>query len=759
LDWLAHLNERQRAAVTHTDGPLLVIAGAGSGKTRVLTYRIAYLLESGKALPSQILAVTFTNKAAQEMKERLRQLVGPIADSLWVGTFHATCVQILRRHADRIGYKRHFLIFDTSDQIAAMKETLKELNVDQRNFEPRAVLSTISAAKNELVDWRTYQERASDFWERNVGRFYEHYQKKLEANSAMDFDDLLGQTVRLFREHPDVLEEYQERFRYVLIDEYQDTNRAQYVLVSMICARHRNLCVVGDADQSIYRFRGADIRNILDFERDYEDAKVVKLEQNYRSTKRILEAANAVIENNLDRPDKTLFTENPEGELIRFYRAEDERDEAAFVAEEIERLRREESFSYQDITILYRTHAQSRTFEEEFIRRGMPYRIVSGVRFYERKEIKDLLAYLRLIANTDDELSLRRIINVPKRGIGDTTLGRIQQFADQEGITLFEAMRRVEEVEDVTPAYARRVKEFTELILGFREVAEGLSLTGLVDKVLRDTGYIAELQAEKSVEAEARIENLQEFLSVAKEFETQVESGLEAFLDHVALVSDVDAYEEGVDMVTMMTLHSAKGLEFPVVFLVGMEDGVFPHSRALWEPGELEEERRLCYVGMTRAMRLLYFTCAKFRTLYGQSNYNNVSRFVDEVPPSLIHDIGEERARARMARLGRLGLSDVATRAALRGVSGVGDGGRSGASASGVLGASGALGASAASGASRAGNAALNFASGEKVRHAKFGVGTVISVQPSGSDAILTVAFPGEGIKRLMASMAPLERV
>lgn len=759
MDWLAHLNERQRAAVTHTDGPLLVIAGAGSGKTRVLTYRIAYLLESGKALPSQILAVTFTNKAAQEMKERLRQLVGPIADSLWVGTFHATCVQILRRHADRIGYKRHFLIFDTSDQIAAMKETLKELNVDQRNFEPRAVLSTISAAKNELVDWRTYQERASDFWERNVGRFYEHYQKKLEANSAMDFDDLLGQTVRLFREHPDVLEEYQERFRYVLIDEYQDTNRAQYVLVSMICARHRNLCVVGDADQSIYRFRGADIRNILDFERDYEDAKVVKLEQNYRSTKRILEAANAVIENNLDRPDKTLFTENPEGELIRFYRAEDERDEAAFVAEEIERLRREESFSYQDITILYRTHAQSRTFEEEFIRRGMPYRIVSGVRFYERKEIKDLLAYLRLIANTDDELSLRRIINVPKRGIGDTTLGRIQQFADQEGITLFEAMRRVEEVEDVTPAYARRVKEFTELILGFREAAEGLSLTGLVDKVLRDTGYIAELQAEKSVEAEARIENLQEFLSVAKEFETQVESGLEAFLDHVALVSDVDAYEEGVDMVTMMTLHSAKGLEFPVVFLVGMEDGVFPHSRALWEPGELEEERRLCYVGMTRAMRLLYFTCAKFRTLYGQSNYNNVSRFVDEVPPSLIHDIGEERARARMARLGRLGLSDVATRAALRGVSGVGDGGRSGASASGVLGASGALGASAASGASKAGNAAINFASGEKVRHAKFGVGTVISVQPSGSDAILTVAFPGEGIKRLMASMAPLERV
>ena len=498
LNWLEQLNERQRAAVTHTEGPLLVIAGAGSGKTRVLTYRIAYLLQSGKALPSQILAVTFTNKAATEMKERLKQLVGPIAEALWVGTFHATCVQILRRHADRIGYKRHFVIFDTSDQLAAVKETLKELNVDQRNFEPRAVLSSISAAKNELVDWATYQERAGDFWERNVGRFYEHYQKKLESNNAMDFDDLLAQTVRLFQEHPDVLQEYRERFQYVLIDEYQDTNKVQYVLVNLICAGHRNICVVGDADQSIYRFRGADIRNILDFERDYRDARVVKLEQNYRSTKRILEAANAVIENNLDRPEKTLFTENPEGELIKFFRAEDERGEAAFIAEEIERLRREEKLSYQDMTILYRTHAQSRTFEEEFVRRGTPYRIVSGVRFYERKEIKDLLAYLRLIANTDDEFSLRRIINVPKRGIGDTTVGRIQQFADQQGITLFEAMRRVDEIEDVSTAYAKRVREFTELILGLQSASEGMSLTGLVDKLLQETGYIAELQAEKT---------------------------------------------------------------------------------------------------------------------------------------------------------------------------------------------------------------------------------------------------------------------
>ena len=745
MQWLEQLNDRQREAVTHTDGPLLVIAGAGSGKTRVLTYRIAYLLQAGKALPSQILAVTFTNKAAAEMKERLRAIVGPVAESLWVGTFHATCVQILRRHADRIGYKRQFVIFDTSDQLAAMKETLKELNVDQKNFEPRAVLGTISAAKNELVDWKQFQERASGFWERNVGRFYEHYQKKLERNHAMDFDDLLGQTVRLFQQHPDVLEEYQERFRYVLIDEYQDTNRAQYVLVNLICARHRNLCVVGDADQSIYRFRGADIRNILDFERDYPDAKVVKLEQNYRSTKRILEAANAVIENNVDRPEKRLFTENPEGERIRFYRADDERGEAAFVAQEIERLRREEGLAYQDITILYRTHAQSRTFEEEFIRRGTPYRIVSGVRFYERKEIKDVLAYLRVIANPDDEFSLRRIINVPKRGIGDTTVGRIQQFADQEGISLFEAMRRVEEIEDVSAAYARRVTEFTQLILDLRQAAEGMSLTGLVDKLLRDTGYIAELQAEKSVEAEARIENLQEFLSVTKEFETQVESSLDAFLDHVALVSDVDAYEEGVDAVTMMTLHSAKGLEFPVVFLVGMEDGVFPHARALWEPGELEEERRLCYVGMTRAMKLLYFTCAQFRTLYGQSNFGNVSRFVEEVPASLIEDLREARAGQRgaaaWARGGGYGPAGTGGRAGRLD-------GRPGAGAAGQ-GPAGAPGAAAAH----------RFNSGDKVRHAKFGIGTVVSVQPSGSDTILTVAFPGEGVKRLMLSMAPLEPV
>ncbi len=725
MDWLDGLNEQQREAVTHGDGPLLVIAGAGSGKTRVLTYRIAHLLASKRALPSQILAVTFTNKAAAEVKERLRVIVGPIADALWVGTFHSTCVQILRRHADLLGYKRHFAIFDTSDQLAAVKQAMKELNVDTRNFEPRAVLSGISAAKNELVGWAEYQERAGDFWERTVGRIYERYQALLEASSAMDFDDLIGKTVELFRGHPEVLREYQERFRYVLVDEYQDTNRAQYVLVNLLCSAHRNLCVVGDADQSIYRFRGADIRNILDFERDYPEAKVVKLERNYRSTKRILEAANAVIENNLNRPKKRLYTENPEGEKIFFYRAGDEREEAAFVADEVERLRREEGFSYQQLAILYRTHAQSRTFEEEFIRRGTPYRIVSGLRFYERKEVKDLLAYLRLIANRDDALSLRRIINVPRRGIGDATLARIEEFAAGEGISLFEAMRRVREVEAVSSAYAKRVEEFVELIEELAAAADELSLTALVERVLNDSGYIRELEEERSVESEARIENLREFLSVAKQFEAEMESSLAAFLDHVALISDADTYDEGADQVTLMTLHAAKGLEFPVVFLVGMEDGVFPHSRALFEPGELEEERRLCYVGMTRAMQRLYLTCSRQRTLFGQTNANQVSRFVDEVPSHLLHDVGEEISRVRLGLArgaGRLGGSTHAPWAA-----------------------------------AAAAKERPVFGSGDRVRHAKFGVGTVISVQPSGSDVILTVAFPGEGVKKIMAGLAPIE--
>ncbi|REJ36795.1 MAG: DNA helicase PcrA, partial [Bacillota bacterium] len=650
-DWLKDLNETQLAAVQHTEGPLLIIAGAGSGKTRVLTYRIAYLLEVKGVPPWAILAVTFTNKAAREMRERVTRLIGPAGEQVWVGTFHATCVQILRRHADRLGFPRHFLIFDTADQLAAVKETLKELNLDPKRYEPRGILAAISAAKNELLDPAGYAAQATDFWERTVARVYEGYQAKLKQNGAFDFDDLILATVRLFREDPAVLEHYQERFRYLMIDEYQDTNRAQYVLVNMLASRHRNLCVVGDADQSIYRFRGADIRNILDFERDYPDATVIKLEQNYRSTKRILEAANNVIANNLDRPEKKLWTHNPEGDPIIFYQAGDEREEAAFVGDEIRHGVLEEGRSYRDFAILYRTHAQSRTFEEEFIRRGIPYRIVSGVRFYERKEIKDLLAYLRLIFNPYDSLSLRRIINVPKRGIGDTTLSRLDDYAAAMGMPLYETLNDEAALAELSPAAAGKVRAFYELVEGWRRLVGAVSLTALAERVLEESGYLAELHAERSVEAEARIENLKEFLSVTRQFELEQGQDLGAFLEHVALVSDVDVYDPQADSVVMMTLHAAKGLEFPVVFLVGMEEGVFPHSRAVMEPGELEEERRLCYVGMTRAKERLYLTCAQQRMLYGEPVASAVSRFVGEIPEHLVENRSEEiRAQAARAR-------------------------------------------------------------------------------------------------------------
>jgi len=751
-DWLKDLNETQLAAVQHTEGPLLIIAGAGSGKTRVLTYRIAYLLEVKGVPPWAILAVTFTNKAAREMRERVTRLIGPAGEQVWVGTFHATCVQILRRHADRLGFPRHFLIFDTADQLAAVKETLKELNLDPKRYEPRGILAAISAAKNELLDPAGYAAQATDFWERTVARVYEGYQAKLKQNGAFDFDDLILATVRLFREDPAVLEHYQERFRYLMIDEYQDTNRAQYVLVNMLASRHRNLCVVGDADQSIYRFRGADIRNILDFERDYPDATVIKLEQNYRSTKRILEAANNVIANNLDRPEKKLWTHNPEGDPIIFYQAGDEREEAAFVGDEIRHGVLEEGRSYRDFAILYRTHAQSRTFEEEFIRRGIPYRIVSGVRFYERKEIKDLLAYLRLIFNPYDSLSLRRIINVPKRGIGDTTLSRLDDYAAAMGMPLYETLNDEAALAELSPAAAGKVRAFYELVEGWRRLVGAVSLTALAERVLEESGYLAELHAERTVEAEARIENLKEFLSVTRQFELEQGQDLGAFLEHVALVSDVDVYDPQADSVVMMTLHAAKGLEFPVVFLVGMEEGVFPHSRAVMEPGELEEERRLCYVGMTRAKERLYLTCAQQRMLYGEPVASAVSRFVGEIPEHLVENRSEEiRAQAARARwqvlpggrAGRPGSGPVTMSLAGRGA---------------PAGARRVPGAGASAPAAAGAGAAQDWRPGDKVYHRVWGQGTIVSCESSAGDLILTVAFPGHGVKKLLASMAPLER-
>ncbi|MFS8664706.1 MAG: DNA helicase PcrA [Limnochordales bacterium] len=765
-DWLQDLNETQRAAVRHTDGPLLIIAGAGSGKTRVLTYRIAYLLEVRGVSPRAILAVTFTNKAAREMRERVARLIGPIGEQVWVGTFHATCVQILRRHADRLGFPSHFLIFDTADQLAAIRESLKDLDLDPKRFDPRGLLAAISAAKNELLDPAAYRAQAADFWERTVARVYERYQAKLQENGAFDFDDLIFAVVRLFQEDPAVLEQYQERFRYLMVDEYQDTNHAQYVLVNLLAGGHRNLCVVGDADQSIYRFRGADIRNILDFERDYPDAKVIKLEQNYRSTQRIVAAANAVIANNLDRPEKNLWTRNPPGDPVFFFQAGDEREEAAFVGDEIRRGVLEEGRAYRDFAILYRTHAQSRTFEEEFIRRGLPYRIVSGVRFYERKEIKDLLAYLRVIFNPYDGLSLRRIINVPRRGIGDTTLGRLEAWAAATGLPLYEALGAEEALAQLSPATARKVRAFREQVDGWRAVVGQVSLTNLCQRVLEETGYWAELHAERTVEAEARVENLREFLSVTRQFELEQGHDLGAFLEHVALVSDVDAYDADADSVTLMTLHAAKGLEFPVVFLVGMEEGVFPHARAAMEPGELEEERRLCYVGMTRAMERLYMTCAQQRMLYGEPMAAAVSRFVGEVPADLLEDLSAElRAQAARARWqvlpgGRSPQAGLGPRpVGLRAAAGSRGDGRPGARHADPPGSGGGAAGRRGAGVAGTGHEQAQWQVGDRVYHAVWGEGTIVSREASAGDLILVVAFPGQGIKKLLAGMAPLERV
>ncbi|HHX01674.1 MAG TPA: DNA helicase PcrA [Firmicutes bacterium] len=646
MDFLEALNPRQKAAVTHVDGPLLVIAGAGSGKTRVLTYRIAYLIRQGKARPDQILAVTFTNKAAAEMKDRVAQLIGDIVRGIWVSTFHSACVQILRAHADKIGYRRNFQIFDTADQLVVVKEALQELNLDPKHFEPKAILASISNAKNELLDPSDFDDKAADFWQRQVSRVYHLYQQKLVQNNGLDFDDLIMQTVHLFRTHPSVLKSYQERFRYVLVDEYQDTNHAQYVLVSLLVAQHRNLCVVGDDDQSIYGFRGADIRNILDFEKDFPNAAVIRLEQNYRSTQNILDAANHVIANNIGRKGKNLFTDNGTGEKLKFFQAYDERQEAAFVAATITREIQWEQRQYQDFTILYRTHAQSRSFEEEFIHRGIPYRIVAGLRFYERKEIKDLLAYLRLLANPLDNYSFKRIINVPKRGIGPGTIAKLEQYAQAQDVSLLQALDQINEITTLTQKYKRELTVFRDLYRKWRQSMAAQSVTEIAAMVLEDSGYRQMLLAERTVEAEARLENLNEFMSVTRQFDQAEENqGLELFLEQIALMSEVDNYDQEADAVSLMTLHAAKGLEFPVVFLVGMEDGVFPSARSIWEPGQLEEERRLAYVGLTRAKEQVYLTCAYRRTLFGNTSENPISMFVKEIPDSLLEFADDQPAR------------------------------------------------------------------------------------------------------------------
>ena len=633
------LNDKQKEAVLATEGPCLVIAGAGSGKTKVLTHKIAYLISEKNVKPYNILAITFTNKAASEMKQRVEKIVGDVAQEMWMGTFHSICVRILRRFIDRIGFDTSFLIFDTSDQKTVVKECLKALNIDDKTFSDRSVLSEISNAKNEMLTPKAYQAKyAGEFRKEKIGQVYELYQKRLRENNAIDFDDIINYAIDILSENPDVLQYYTEKFKYVLVDEYQDTNKAQFTLVTILASRYGNITVVGDNDQGIYSFRGADISNILNFEKDFPGTKIIKLEQNYRCTGNILKAANAVIKHNENKYEKKLWTENEEGSLPCLYQAEDEYDEANYVVKQIEHLKTEEYLKPKDFVILYRMNAQSRAIEDILRRENIPYKIVGGLKFYERKEIKDTIAYLRLIHNTSDNLSLKRIINEPKRGIGKTSLDKIQEISDRTGTSMYEIIKHAEEFE------LNRVKanaeEFINLIEELRLKKQELSISELLKEVLNKSGYTRALELENTVEAETRMQNLEEFLTVAIEFEEEsADNTLPEFLESITLSSDVDEMQDEDNTVTLMTLHSAKGLEFPVVFLVGMEEGIFPGYKSIGEPKELEEERRLFYVGITRAKQFLHLTCAKHRTIFGSTSYNAVSRFIKEIPDNLLDGV------------------------------------------------------------------------------------------------------------------------
>ncbi|MDB4894607.1 MAG: ATP-dependent helicase [Firmicutes bacterium] len=647
---IAGLNPHQQEAVVHGRGPLLILAGAGSGKTRVLTHRIAYLVEQGVS-PWRILAITFTNKAAAEMRERVAELVGPQAKDIWVSTFHSACVRMLRRDIERLGYAKNFVILDGSDQQAVIKDCLKQLNLSDKQFQPGAVLGTISAAKNEMLDPSTFAAKAKDYYQQQVAQVYRRYQERLKANNALDFDDLLGLSVRLLDEFPDVLAYYQDKFEHVLVDEYQDTNHVQNRWVFLLAAKKRNLVVVGDDDQGIYSWRGADISNILEFEAQYPDARVIKLEQNYRSTGNILGAAFEVVRRNVGRKDKKIWTDQGPGDKVMRYAATDEHDESYFIAGEIEKLVSRgfdegDRLTYQDIAILYRTHAQSRAFEEVFVRKSIPYGIFGGLKFFERKEIKDVLAYLRLTANPADTIAFRRAIGVPKRGVGPASIDKVVDYAEQWNVPVASVALDCTMVPGLSAAYRTKVEAFGALIEELTNMSVYLSVAELVDEVLTRSGYREEVEADPSLEGAGRLENLDELKGMAMEFEMPTGEDaegltqLDAFLATAALMTDIDKVAEGQDKVTMMTLHSAKGLEFPVVFLVGMEEGVFPHSRSLTDEEQMEEERRLCYVGMTRARRRLYVSSAACRTLWGQANYNSPSRFLQEIPDELLDVVG-----------------------------------------------------------------------------------------------------------------------
>jgi len=751
------MNDRQAEAVQTTEGPLLIMAGAGSGKTRVLTHRIAYLIDEKMVNPWNILAITFTNKAAREMKERAAAL-NPATQDCLIATFHSMCVRILRREADHIGYNRNFTIVDPGEQRTLMKRILKNLNLDPKKWNERAILGTISNAKNDLIDEVAYANMAGDMYTEIVAKCYTAYQKELRQSEAMDFDDLIMLTLRLFDKNPDVLTYYQQRYQYIHVDEYQDTNHAQYQLVKLLASRFKNICVVGDADQSIYGWRGADMQNILDFEKDYPEAKVVLLEENYRSTKTILQAANEVIRNNRNRRPKNLWTQNEDGEEIVYYRANDEQDEALFVARTIDQLSRE-GYSHKDFAVLYRTNAQSRTVEEALLKANIPYTMVGGTKFYSRKEIRDVISYLNLIANPSDNISYERVVNEPKRGVGPGTVEKIRDFASSQEISLLDASANIM-LSPVKGKAAQAVYEFANLILDLRDRLDDYSLTELVELVLKKTGYSAALAAQATLESQARIENIEEFLSVTKNFDENTdnpadESGLDKlsrFLNDLALIADTDDGDQESSEVTLMTLHAAKGLEFPVVFLVGMEENVFPLSRASEDEDELEEERRLAYVGITRTEKILYLTNANSRLLYGRTNYNQPTRFLREISSDLLNYQGLARPANSSFKVSYTN-SDTSKFGQGMSLAQALQERKRQAAPSSISTGSLPFGKS-----SQPSKPEVAWAIGDIAYHKKWGDGTVLAVSGSGNNQELKINFPEVGLKKVLASIAPIEK-
>lgn len=737
------MNPKQKEAILHTEGPLLVMAGAGSGKTRVLTHRIAYLIQEKNVNPWNILAITFTNKAAKEMRDRVGKLLESGGKDVWVSTFHSMCVRILRRDVDQIGYNRNFTIIDTSEQRTLMKRILKELNIDVKKYDPRSILGTISNAKNELQTPEKIEElQQATSYEKIVAKCYKMYQKELRNNQCMDFDDLIMNTIRLFDEHPDSLSYYQNKFHYIHVDEYQDTNHAQYMLVNMLAEGFKNLCVVGDADQSIYGWRGADMQNIMDFEKDYPAASVILLEQNYRSTKKILDAANDVIQNNQNRRDKQLWTENNDGEKIIYYHGNNERDETQYIVEQIQKEMRDKDRIYGDFSVLYRTNAQSRVMEEMLLKSTIPYKMVGGHKFYDRKEIKDILSYLNSISNPMDSLSFERVINEPKRGIGKSSVEKLRVFSQMHGWSMLEASQNID-LANISGKAGKEIGSFGRMIKDLTQMIPYLTISELVKEVLERSGYREELVKQNSLESQTRLENLNEFLTVTQEFDKRYErqededrvspdEKLAFFLNDLALVSDLDNLEESTSQVTLMTLHAAKGLEFPVVFLIGLEEGIFPLSRALLEKSELEEERRLAYVGITRAEELLYITNAFSRTLYGRTQYNPPSRFLDEINEELLDLQGAITTPKTLARTFEpKAFKPVYAQPTKQPVTDkIASGGES-----------------------------MAWQAGDKVKHKAWGIGTVVRVGGTAKDLELDVAFPEKGIKRLLAAFAPIEKI